>query len=118
MKHLTEYISEAVKIVESTTEKTISFNFDGLENAEETLESLKDKEGCTVEDNKLTVKVNTDNVDKLGTVVDILQQYASKLRESTKSTNDEQYGQKTATFERNVGSLNNAIDEIKNPEEE
>ncbi len=120
MKHLLDYISEAVqeqKITESE-ERTMEFDFDGLENAEETLDSLKDKEGCTVEDNKLTVKITADNVDKLGTVQDILQQFSDSVRKSTKSTNDEQYAQKTAKFEKKVGEFNETIDKIKNPEEE
>ena len=62
MKHLTDYISEAAveqKINEAES-VTISFNFKDLENGEETLKSLEGKEGCTIEDNKLTLTVNTD----------------------------------------------------------
>lgn len=120
MKHLQDYISEAVQeqqITESE-EKTIEFDFNELENAEETLDSLKDNEGCTVEDNKLTVKITADNVDKLGTVQDILQQFSDTIRKSTKVSSDEQYAQKTAKFEKKVGEFNDAIDKIKNPEEE
>ena len=120
MKHLTDYISEAAveqKINEAES-VTISFDFKDLENGEETLESLKDKEGCTVEDTKLTVTIDKDNVDKLGTVQDILQQFSDTVRKSTKSTNDEQYAQKTASFAKKVGEFNDAIDKIKNPEEE
>ena len=120
MKHLTDYISEAAveqKINEAES-VTISFDFTDLENGEETLDSLKDKEGCTVEDKKLTVTINKDNVDKLGTVQDILQQFSDTVRKSTKTTNNESYAQKTAKFEKKVGEFNDAIDSIKNPEEE
>lgn len=120
MKNLSDYILESVneKRITESEERTMEFDFDGLENAEETLDSLKDKEGCTVEDNKLTVKITADNVDKLGTVQDILQQFSDSVRKSTKSTNDEQYAQKTSKFAKKVGEFNDAIDKIKNPEEE
>ena len=120
MKHLTDYISEAAveqKINEAES-VTISFDFTDLENGEETLKSLDGKEGCTVEDNKLTVTVDADNVDKLDTVQDILQQFTATFRKSTKTTNDESYAQKTVRFEKKLGEFNDAIDKIKNPEEE
>lgn len=120
MKHLTDYISEAAveqKINEAES-VTISFDFKDLENGEETLKSLEGKEGCTIEDDKLTLTVDANNVDKLGAVQDILQQFSETIRKSTKSTNDESYAQKTASFEKKVGELNDAIDKIKNPEEE
>ena len=120
MKHLQDYIVESSKINEGTTSKTISFNFKDLENGKETIESLKDKEGVEVDEEgeKITVTINTDNVDKLGTVQDILQQFTDKIRNSEKRTNDEQYAQKTAKFEETLKDFNDAIDEIKNPEEE
>lgn len=120
MKHLTDYISEAAveqKINEAES-VTISFNFKDLENGEETLKSLEGKEGCTIEDDKLTLTVDANNVDKIGTVQDILQQFCHTIRDSSKATNDESYAQKTVSFEKKVGELNDAIDKIKNPEEE
>ena len=120
MKHLNEYISEAAKeqpIVESE-DKSIVFDFTDLENAEETLNSLKDDENCTVEENKLTVKITADNVDSLSKVQDILQQFTSTIRKSSKATNDESYAQKTVKFEKKLGEFNDAIDEIKNPQTE
>lgn len=120
MKHLNEYISEAAKeqpIVESE-DKSIVFDFTDLENAEETLNSLKDDENCTVEENKLTVKITADNVDSLSKVQDILQQFTSAIRKSSKATNDESYAQKTVKFEKKLGEFNDAIDEIKNPQTE
>jgi len=119
MKHLQDYIVESSKINEGeTTSKTITFDFTDLENAEETLNSLKDKEGVTVEENKLTLTINSDNVDKLDTVQDILQQFCSTIRNSSKRTNNEEYAQKTVEFEKKVKEMNDAIDEIKNPQNE
>lgn len=123
MKHLQDYIVEQAEVKEevneaATTGKTITFNFKDLENAKETLDSLKDKEGVTIEDEKLTLEITADNVDKIDTVQDILQQFCQSIRNSQKRSSDEQYAQKTASFEKKVGEMNDAIDEIKNPEED
>lgn len=120
MKHLQDYIVEQaeVKVDEGATSKSITFDFTDLENAEETLESLKDKEGVSIDDKKLTLEITADNVDKIGTVQDILQQYCQTIRKSQKVSSDEQYAQKTVKFEENIGKMNDAIDEIQNPEED
>lgn len=117
MKHLQDYIVEQaeVKVDEGVTSKSITFDFTDLENADETIESLKDKEGVSVDDKKLTLEITADNVDKIGTAQDIIQQFCQKVRKSQKVSSDEQYAQKTAKFEENVGKMNDAIDEIKNP---
>ena len=117
MKHLQDYIIEQAQVNEGASSKTITFNFKDLENGKETIESLKDKEGVTAEEDKITVEVTSDNVDKLGTVQDILQQFCDKIRNSQKRSSDEQYAQKTVEFEKKVGELNDAIDEIKNPDD-
>ena len=122
MKRLQEFINEQaevnVNITEAKDSKEITFDFTDLENGEETLKSLEDKEGCTVEDNKLTIKITGDNVDKLDTVQDILQQYSDTIRSSQKRSSDEQYAQKTIKFEKKVGEFNDAIDEISNPKDD
>jgi hypothetical protein len=119
MKHLQDYIIEQAQFNEGASSKSITFNFKGLENSKETLESLKDKEGVTIdeENEKLTVEVTSDNVDKLDTVQDILQQFCQTVRNSQKRSSDEQYAQKTVEFEKKVGELNDTIDEISNPQE-
>ena len=66
----------------------------------------------------MTVEITSDNVDKLGTVQDILQQFCETIRKSQKRSSDEQYAQKTVSVEKKVGELNDAIDEIKNPEDD
>jgi len=117
MKHLQDYIIEQAQVNEGASSKSITFDFKDLENGKETIESLKDKEGVTAEEDKITVEVTSDNVDKLGTVQDILQQFCDKIRNSQKRSSDEQYAQKTVEFEKKVGELNDAIDEIKNPDD-
>ena len=117
MKHLQDYIIEQAQVNEGASSKTITFNFADLENGKETIESLKDKEGVAVEEDKLTVTVNSDTVNKLDTVQDILQQFCHTIRNSSKRSSDEQYAQKTVEFEKKIGELNDAIDEIKNPDD-
>ena len=118
MKHLQDYIIEQAQVNEGASSKSITFDFKDLENGKETIESLKDKEGVTVEEDKLTVTVSSDTVDKLDTVQDILQQFCQTIRNSQKRSSDEQYAQKTVEFEKKVGELNDAIDEIKNPDDD
>ena len=120
MKHLQDYIIEQAQVNEAAKSKSITFNFKDLENGKDTLDSLKDKEGVTADEEgeTITVEVNADNVDKLGTVQDILQQYSDILRKSDKRSSDEQYAQKTVEFEKKVGELNDALDEIANPDDD
>jgi len=118
MKSLQDFIIESGKNKESKDSASITFDFTDLENAEEILDSLKDKEGCTIEDNKLTVNITKDNCEKLDTVQDILQQYTSTIRSSQKRSSDEQYAQKTLAFEKKLSEFNDALDEIANPDNE
>ena len=118
MKHLQDYIIEQAQLNEGASSKSITFNFKDLENAQETIDSLKDKEGVSVDGDSLTLEITADNVDKIATVQDILQQFADTIRKSQKRSSDEQYAQKTVEFEKKVGEMNDAIDEIKNPEED
>lgn len=117
MKHLLEYINERSQVNESSESKKIIFDFTDLENAEDTLKSLSDREGCEVEDTKLTVTITKDNCNKLDSVQDILQQYSEILRSSTKRSSNEQYAQKTKSFAEKVAEFNDALDEIQNSDD-
>ena len=117
MKHLQDYIIEQAQVNEGASSKSITFDFTDLESGKETIDSLKDKEGVTVDGDKLTVEITSDNVDKLGTVQDILQQFCQTVRNSQKRSADEQYAQKTVEFEKKIGELNDALDEIANPDD-
>ena len=117
MKHLQDYIIEQAQVNEGTSSKSITFDFTDLENGKETIDSLKDKEGVTADGDKLTVEITSDNVDKLGTVQDILQQFCQTVRNSQKRSADEQYAQKTVEVEKKIGELNDALDEIANPDD-
>ena len=114
MKNLQDYINE--KLNESNEEsKDFVFNFEGIENGEETVNSLNNREHVTIDGNKVTVTIKKDiNID---TVQDILQQAIQVARKSQKSINDEQYAQKTAKLEKTLGSMNDYIDQVNNPED-
>lgn len=118
MKHLQDYINEAVKINEGIESKTITFDFTDLENGEETVKSLDGQTGISVDGLKVTLSITKDNVDSIGTAQDILQQYCSTIRRSQKVSSNEQYAQKTVSFEKKVGEMNDAIDEITNPDDD
>lgn len=118
MKHLQDYINEQAQLNEAAESKTITFDFTDLENAEETIKSLESMEGISVDDKKVTLTINKDNVEKIGTAQDILQQFCKTIRSSQKRSSDEQYAQKTKSFETKIGEMNDAIDEITNPEDE
>jgi len=117
MKHLQEFISEAIEVVEASEEsKSFTFDFTDIENGEETVKSLEEKENVSIEDQKVTVTIKKDvNID---TVQDILQQAIQVARKSQKSINDESYAQKTAKLEKTLGEMNDFIDKVENPEEE
>lgn len=117
MKTLKEYINENINITEKSEEsKLFTFDFTDMENGEETVKSLTDKEYVTVDGNKVTVEIKKDaNIE---TVKDILQQSIQSLRTSQKSINNETYAQKTAKLEKTLGEMNDFIDKINNPEEE
>ena len=119
MKDLRDYILESVEEVsidEAAASKVFTFDFTDLEQAEDTLKSFEEREGCEIEGQKLTVKLTAKNIDKMDSVQDILQQYAETLRKSTKNSSDEQYAQKTSAFAKKVGEFNDGIDEIENAE--
>lgn len=115
MKSLSEYLRN---IQENNCEdKEITFDFTDLEGAEDILKELSTKDGCNVDDNKLTVSVNTGNYDKLSSVQDILQKYTQKIRTSVKRSENEMYAQKTVKFENQMNKLNETIQCFSTPEE-
>jgi Zn-dependent metalloprotease len=117
MKRLQEFISEAIEVKEASEEtKSFTFDFTDMENGEDIVKSLTDREGVTVDGNKVTVEIKKDT--NVTNVQDILQQSIQTLRKSQKSINDETYGQKTAKLEKTLGEMNDFIDKVENPEEE
>ena len=116
MKSLQDFVNEQMTVEAATESKDFTFNFTDMENGEETVKSLQNREHVTIEDQKVTVTIKKDaNID---TVQDILQQAIQSLRKSQKSINDETYAQKTAKLEKTLGEMNDFIDEVNNPEDD
>jgi len=117
MKHLQEFISEAINVTEASEEsKSFTFDFTDLENAEDIVKSLENREGVTIDGTKVSVEIKKGA--NITNVQDILQQSIQTLRKSQKSVNDETYAQKTAKLEKTLGEMNDFIDKVENPEEE
>jgi len=117
MKSLEQFISEKLQVVEAKEEsRDFSFDFKDIENGEDTVKSLENRENVTVEDQKVTVTIKKDV--NITTVQDILQQAIQTVRKSQKSIDNEQYAQKTAKLEKTLGEMNDYIDEVNNKDEE
>ena len=116
MKSLQEYVNEHMTVEAAEESKDFVFNFADIENGEDTVKSLENRENVSIEDQKVTVTIKKDvNID---TVQDILQQAIQTVRKSQKSINDETYAQKTAKLEKTLGEMNEFIDKINNPEDD
>ena len=102
MKSLREFIHESKEA--QGAKKTFTFNFAGLENAEDTLKSL-DGMG-TVDGEKFTLEVDKDALEKSETAVDIIQQFINVAGKSGKRASDEAYAQKLVSFEKKMKEVN------------
>ena len=113
MKHIFDYILEA-EDSKCSCEKPISvtFNFSGVDGVEDLFNSLEDMEYVYVDKDKstVTVTISNDNCDKLETPMDILQQTIQLERNSTKTTNNEQYAQKIKALEKSLEKVFDTID--------
>ena len=116
MKSLQEFVTEQMTVEANEESKDFTFDFTGVENGEETVKSLENRENVSIEDQKVTVTIKKDvNIE---TVQDILQQAIQTARKSASSINNEQMGQKTAKLEKTLGEMNDFIDKVNNPEDD
>lgn len=118
MKRLTDFIAESI-VTEANDNKTKSFVFNlaDMENGEETVKSFENMPGVTIDGQKVTVEVSSENFDKLDSFQDIMQQFIEGLRNSTKRASDEQYAQKTKALADKMNEFNDYLDELANPDE-
>ena len=119
MKRLTDFIAESI-VAEANDNKSKSFVFNlaDMENGEETVKSFENMPGVTIDGQKVTVEVSSENFDKLDSFQDIMQQFIEGLRNSTKRASDEQYAQKTKALADKMNEFNDFIDELGNPDED
>lgn len=119
MKRLQDFIIEnIVTEANDAKQKCFVFNLANMENGEETVKSFENMPGVTIDDQKVTVCVSSENFDKLDTFQDIMSQFIEHLRNSPKRASDEQYAQKTKALANKMNEFNDFIDELANPEED
>ena len=125
MKTLVEYIKEACdEKSQVSASKTLTFNFKGLDNAEETLNSAKEiaeKDGVEVEveDEKIKVSLKKDSVDAAEGLFELLQDYIHARRNDEAARRDESYAEKTRKLEELLGDWRDYVDDAQcEPEED
>ena len=86
MKSITKYLKESFEQVNEGKDRYFYFTFAGLENADETIESIvhiANTKGLYYEkiDDGIKVKGKDSNVDKFDSIIDVVQQYIENLRQ-------------------------------------
>lgn len=100
--------------------KSISFNFEGVDGAKELLKSLEGNDLVSIEDTTVSINVTESNYTKLASVKDIIDAALKAERNGSRTTNDEQYAQKIKGLESKMDELNAAIESfnVDNSKEE
>ena len=123
MKSLIDYIKEhreddveveMQEINEGT--KSIKFNFDGMDDADDILKKFDEIQSASVNEKEVEVMCDA-NVDELKKVYDILKKYSDKQHTGSHRSSDEQYAQKLVKFEGKVKELDEMIKTLEAPEE-
>ena len=115
MKSLVEFIKESKD--ENKISKTLTFNFNGIDNVEDIIKTLSEDETLNIEDNKVTLTINADNIDDIQTSLDKLEKVIKSERDGTHSSNNEQYSQLVSVLERTLKEAKDFITELTTPEE-
>ena len=115
MKSLVEFIKESKD--ENRISKTLTFNFNGIDNVEDIIKTLSEDETLNIEDNKVTLTINADNIDDIQTSLDKLEKVIKSERDGTHSSNNEQYSQLVSALERTLKDAKDFITELTTPEE-
>lgn len=122
MKSLINYIHESIEkfrsIDEELSSKNIELNFADLEegkSAKNSLIELLDEKGLqySESDKKVTITVTAEKIDAVKSAYDQLKGYVNLIRNSQKRSSNEQYAQKTLSFENSVKELINFIEEVQ-----
>ena len=115
MKSITKYLKESFEQVNEGKDRYFYFTFAGLENADETIESIvhiANTKGLYYEkiDDGIKVKGKDSNVDKFDSIVDIVQQYTENLRQKEE---EESENVNKESLEKLSGQLNKLTDWIE-----
>lgn len=122
MKNLVEYIKEACEDSVAASKK-ISFNFSGFEGAEDTIKSVKEiaeKDGVEVEveDEKVSVSLKKDELDKAEGLFELLQDYIQLRGKDQKRASDENYAQKCQSLEKKLNDWRDYVDDVNTCDDE
>ena len=122
MKSITKYLKESFEQVNEGKDKYFYFTFAGLENADETIESIvhiANTKGLYYEkiDDGIKVKGKDSNVDKFDSIVDIVQQYIENLRQKEEEEGENVNKESLEKLSGQLNKLTDWIDEHNNSEE-
>ena len=122
MKSITKYLKESFEQVNEGKDKYFYFTFAGLENADETIESIvhiANTKGLYYEkiDDGIKVKGKDSNVDKFDSIVDIVQQYIENLRQKEEEESENVNKESLEKLSGQLNKLTDWIDEHNNSEE-
>ena len=115
MKSITKYLKESFEQVNEGKDRYFYFTFAGLENVDETIESIvhvANTKGLYYEkiDDGLKVKGKDSNVDKFDSIIDIVQQYIENLRQKEEEESEKINKE---SLEKLSGQLNKLTDWIE-----
>ena len=122
MKSITKYLKESFEQVNEGKDRYFYFTFAGLENADETIESIvhiANTKGLYYEkiDDGIKVKGKDSNVDKFDSIVDIVQQYIENLRQKEEEESENVNKESIEKLSGQLNKLTDWIDEHNNSEE-
>ena len=115
MKSITKYLNESFEQVNEWKDKYFYFTFAGLENADETIESIvhiANTKGLYYEkiDDGIKVKGKDSNVDKFDSIIDVVQQYIENLRQKEEEESEKVNKE---SLEKLSGQLNKLTDWVE-----
>ena len=122
MKSITKYLKESFEQVNEGKDKYFYFTFAGLENADETIESIvhiANTKGLYYEkiDDGIKVKGKDSNVDKFDSIIDVVQQYIENLRQKEEEESENVNKESLEKLSGQLNKLTDWIDEHNNSEE-
>lgn len=122
MKSITKYLKESFEQVNEGKDKYFYFTFAGLENADETIESIvhiANTKGLYYEkiDDGIKVKGKDSNVDKFDSIIDVVQQYIENLRQKEEEESEKVNKESLEKLSGQLNKLTDWIDEHNNSEE-
>ena len=115
MKSITKYLKESFEQVNEGKDRYFYFTFAGLENADETIESIvhiANTKGLYYEkiDDGIKVKGKDSNVDKFDSIIDVVQQYIENLRQKEEEESEKVNKE---SLEKLSGQLNKLTDWVE-----